>query len=95
MFTILYRPNGSQQPRLGLAIGKKNCRQATQRNRLKRVIRESFRHHRHGLGGMDIVVINQAAAAGAANKQLFDSLEKHWQRCQAGSAHEAGKKIDG
>lgn len=95
MFTILYRPNGTQEPRLGLAIGKKNCRLATQRNRLKRVIRESFRHHRDSLGGIDIVVMNQAAAAGRTNRQLFDSLDKHWRQCQADIADEAGKKLNG
>lgn len=80
MFTVLYRPNGGDQPRLGLAIGKKHCRLATARNRLKRVIRESFRQNRKIIGGLDIVVLNQPAAARAGNDVLSDSLERHWQR---------------
>lgn len=81
MFTVLYSPNGTDQPRLGLAIGKKHCRQSSGRNRLKRVIRESFRRHKAALGGVDVVVMNQPAAARATNRALFDSLGKHWDRC--------------
>lgn len=33
---------------------------------------------------MDVVVINQPAATTATNRQLFDSMAAHWQRCQAG-----------
>lgn len=83
MFTVLYRPNGNNEPRLGLAIGKKNCRLSTSRNRLKRVVRESFRQRRQQLGGVDIVVLNQPAAATASNRDLFASLDSHWTRVSA------------
>jgi ribonuclease P protein component len=83
MFTVLYKENGAQEARLGLAISKKTCRLAVGRNRLKRIVRESFRHHRHDLKGLDVVVLNQAAATRASNKVLFDSLHKHWQRCRS------------
>ena len=92
MFTVLYRSNGSQEPRLGLAIGKKNCRLSTGRNRLKRIVRESFRQHRQLLGGVDIVVMNQAAASRANNETLFGSLETHWKRCSDSQAFRAGKQ---
>ena len=90
MFTVLYRPNGSDEPRLGLAIGKKHCRLASSRNRLKRVIRESFRQNRAAIGGLDVVVLNQPGAGAAGNDVLFDSLDRHWQRIGnriAGAAH--------
>jgi ribonuclease P protein component len=83
MFTVLYRPNGSNEPRLGLAIGKKNCRLSTSRNRLKRIVRESFRQRREDIGGVDIVVLNQPAASSASNKALFDSLCAHWTQVSA------------
>jgi len=67
--------------RLGLAISKKHCRKATARNRIKRIVRESFRHHQAGLGNIDVVVINSPAAAAATSRQLFDSLAGHWTRC--------------
>jgi ribonuclease P protein component len=91
MFTVLFRPNRTSEPRLGLAVSKKNCRLATGRNRLKRIIRESFRQHRHELPGLDIVVLNQPAAAKAGNRKLFGSLETHWQKCSRQAAEKAGK----
>ena len=89
MFTVLYRPNDADEARLGLAIGKKNCKLASGRNRLKRIIRESFRQHRGQLAGLDIVVLNQPAAASASNATLFASLARHWKRCTSGSADKA------
>ena len=80
--------------RLGLAISKKHCRQATGRNRIKRIVRESFRQHQAELAGLDIVVINQPAAKGAANRQLFDSMSTHWQRCQQARSGDARRKDD-
>jgi len=81
LFTVLYRDNDEGAPRLGLAISKKHCRKATARNRIKRIIRESFRLHQSQLSGLDIVVINQPAAARADNTMIRLSLYKHWQRC--------------
>ncbi|GAB4350592.1 MAG: hypothetical protein Kow0073_05070 [Immundisolibacter sp.] len=43
-------------PRLGLVIPKRRVRLAVHRNRLKRWIRESFRHHQQRLPAADIVV---------------------------------------
>jgi len=80
MFTVLYRSNEQEISRLGLAIAKKHCKQATGRNRIKRVVRESFRQHQAELAGLYIVVMNQPAARDANNQSLFASLEQHWHR---------------
>lgn len=89
MFTVLYRQNRGREARLGLAISRKHCRSAAGRNRLKRIVRESFRHHRGELDGLDIVVMNQPAAASAGNQALFDSLRRHWRKCSP--AEEPGR----
>ncbi len=81
LFTVLCRRNDGDTARLGLAIAKKHCRRATARNRIKRIVRESFRQQQGRLAGLDVVVINQPAATTATNRQLFDSLDRHWQRC--------------
>ena len=81
-FTVLSRCNDTDIARLGLAISKKNCRLATERNRIKRAVRESFRHHQAALAGLDVIVINQPAARAVGNQQLLDSLTGHWERCQ-------------
>ena len=82
LFTVLCRRNELGIARLGLAISKKNCRRATARNRVKRVVRESFRGQQEALKDLDVVVINQPAAATATNRRLFASLDTHWRRCQ-------------
>ena len=79
-FTVLYCSNELGYPRLGLAIAKRNCRLAVQRNRLKRLIRESFRLARPLIGGVDIVVMSRPRAHIATNPDLFDSLQQHWRR---------------
>ena len=86
-FTVLCRQNNEDVARLGLAISRKHCRRATTRNRVKRLIRESFRQQQALLRGLDIVVVSQPAAASASNRQVVESLEVHWQRCnKAGTA---------
>jgi ribonuclease P protein component len=81
LFTVLCRRNETDTARLGLAISRKRCRRATARNRIKRVVRESFRRQQALLSGLDVVVMNQPAAANANNAELFASLDGHWQRC--------------
>ena len=78
-FTVLARPNGGKTARLGLAISKKKAKLAVWRNRLKRITRESFRltenHYK-----ADFIVLAGNRCVNATNQQLFQSLEKHWQR---------------
>ena len=81
LFTVLCRRNNQSIARLGLAISKKHCRRAIARNRMKRIIRESFRQQQVLLSGLDVVVINQPGATAATSQQIADSLENHWQRC--------------
>nr|WP_207148710.1 ribonuclease P protein component [Lamprobacter modestohalophilus] len=85
-FTVLgRRPPGcemAQTARLGLAIAKRCAPRAVARNRIKRVIRESFRHARGSLEFADFVVLCRRAAVDADNATLNASLAKHWKRFQ-------------
>ena len=87
---MLSRSNKERHARLGLAISKKACSKAARRNRIKRIVRESFRRHRAELGGVDVVVMATSAAAGASSDELFASLDRHWltlrQRSSRGGA---------
>lgn len=79
-FTVLAKPSDLVYPRLGLAISKKSAKYAVARNRIKRIIRESFRRHQQNLHGVDFVVLAKPEAAVTNNELLFSSLEKHWIR---------------
>ena len=82
-FTVLARTNDLGHDRLGLAISKKCAHRAVDRNRLKRVVRESFRLDQCRLNGSDVVVLCRGQAAKAANQRLFASLAAHWQNVLA------------
>lgn len=95
-FRVLARPSAAGEMRLGMAVSKKVDKTAVGRNRIKRVIRESFRHWRAGLlpgtgVALDIVVLARPASATICNEQLFSSLEKHWPLLQ----RKAGKRFPG
>ncbi len=85
-FTVLCRRNDLHVARLGLAISKKHCKLAVDRNRIKRIIRESFRGRQACLEGLDIVVMNKISAGEAANEALFSSLDTHWRNCEKAKA---------
>lgn len=86
-FTVLGRPPQTElaspdSARLGLAIAKRCAPRAVARNRIKRVIRESFRYARDTLKPVDLVVLCRPAAVGADNATLNALLAKHWKRFQ-------------
>jgi len=76
--TLLACPNTLEHPRLGLAVPKKALKRAVWRNRVKRVVRESFRLKQHQLPAIDIVVIAKAGVKEMDNEELFKLLEKLW-----------------
>lgn len=78
--TIIVRSNGMNHPRLGLAVPRRVARRAVARNRLKRQIRESYRHHAEHLGGLDVVVLANKGAEKVASKSFRKVLAKQWER---------------
>jgi ribonuclease P protein component len=74
------RSNGLDHARLGLSVGVRAAGGAVRRNRLKRLLREWFRHHQHATPPCDVVVNVRPAAARAAPDELARSLNTHWER---------------
>lgn len=74
------RPNGKGVARLGLIVGKRVLRRAVDRNRIKRVIRESFRR-RTELPAVDVVVRVLSPLAGSSDAdRLFCAVEDVWRK---------------
>lgn len=72
--------NGEGYPRLGLAIAKRSLRRAHDRNRVRRLVRESFRQHQDGLPPVDIVIMSRNDVLQMANLEVFQQLEYLWGR---------------
>lgn len=78
--TILGRLNTRGHPRIGITVAKKHVKWAHERNRIKRLTRESFRLHQHTLPAMDFVVIAKKGVADLNNHALTEALDKLWHR---------------
>jgi len=73
-FTVLSAARPGVPGRLGLAVSKKQLRRAVDRNRFKRLIRETYRHCHEKLSGRDIVVMVRGQAVTKTNSALGRSL---------------------
>ncbi|AJE23464.1 ribonuclease P protein component [Azotobacter chroococcum] len=77
---LLARPNDLEHPRLGLVIGKKSVKLSVGRNRLKRLIRDSFRLNQDSLAGWDIVVVARKGLGELDNAEVTQQFGKLWKR---------------
>ena len=97
-FSFHVMKNGLDICRMGLAVSRKVSRNAVQRNRIKRQIRESFRclawlsqsRAQNGnvlMRGIDFVVVAKTPAANTQNKDLRQELDQLWfkasEKCEA------------
>ncbi|MGD8911495.1 MAG: ribonuclease P protein component [Candidatus Thiodiazotropha sp.] len=80
LFLVLATYNQLDCARLGLAVSKKTSPSAVDRNRIKRLIRESFRQNQTQLCGLDLVVVSRHGAVNAENRQCLKSLGQHWRK---------------
>ncbi|MCK5818194.1 MAG: ribonuclease P protein component [Psychromonas sp.] len=78
--TLLGKQNNFNHPRLGMAIPKKHIKRAVGRNRIRRVVKELFRHQQHSLPAIDVVVIAKKGIADLSNQELNKILDKLWQK---------------
>lgn len=79
-FTILITSNPDSNNRLGMAIAKKRVKLAVQRNRMKRLVRESFRLNQHNLPAVDLVVMVKSGIDKLDNEEINKQLEKIWRK---------------
>jgi len=79
-FSMIVRPNELGAPRLGLAVAIRTVGNAVARNRVRRIVKESFRLAQHELPAVDIVVAARAPVKGAPAADLRASLDVLWKK---------------
>ena len=84
-FHMRYRDNDLGHARLGLAISKRVSKRAVERNRIKRLLRESFRRIRHQLPAVDLMVMAREQAAGVPGPLLLAEIDGLWKKLLAGA----------
>lgn len=86
--TALGRKNQISYPRLGITIPKKRVRKASDRNRIKRLVRESFRTNKQNLPNIDIVIIGKSGLDKLDNNEVFLILDKLWKKLKKRCANQ-------
>ena len=61
-----------------MAIARRYARTAVERNRVKRLVRETFRQQRAALPSLDVVVMLRSVTAGASTAVLRTGLQRLW-----------------
>jgi ribonuclease P protein component len=79
-FSVVVGSNDTGRPRLGLAVATKTAGNSVERNRVRRVIRESFRLSQNEIPAVDLVVSARARVKGASNAELRASLAALWDK---------------
>ena len=82
-FSVRYKVNTLGQPRLGLAISKRVSKRAVERNRIKRLVRESFRRARLELPPVDLMVMARDQASGLPGPELLVELQALWKKLRS------------
>jgi ribonuclease P protein component len=82
-FAVIATMNEAGAPRLGMAVAVRVAGGAVGRNRIRRIIRESFRLHQQSLPALDLVVSARPQARGASGAQLHASLAALWKKVVA------------
>jgi ribonuclease P protein component len=75
-FVVRWRVNSVDNRRLGISVSKK-VGNACVRNRVKRRLREYFRHNRHKMPTcIDVVIIAGQGSSGLETREIFEELNR-------------------
>lgn len=80
-FLVLACENGKQQSRVGTVVSKKVSGNAVERNRIRRLIKESFRLN-FECEGLDVVVVARPPVKNQPNRETLDVLAKLWKQIE-------------
>ena len=79
-FLAEFSPNDQPTCRLGQAVSRRVSKRAVDRNRIKRLVRESYRHVRSELPCVDILMIARSSAVNTASSDLREDLAMLWKK---------------
>jgi len=92
-FQTQYRLTESGEARLGMAVSRRVSKRAVVRNRIRRIMRESFRVRRADLPSCDVLLIAHTSAAAQSRGDLRADLDLIWTRLAALKPHDADRTI--
>ena len=70
--------NHRNQSRVGIVVSKKNIPKAVKRNRVKRLVRESFRGNKSQIPNLDVVVLIRRGIDDLPNVKITSKLDSLW-----------------
>ena len=79
-FLAEFRPTDQPTCRLGQAVSRRVSKRAVDRNRIKRLVRESYRHIRSELPCVDILMIARSSAVKTPSSDLREDLAMLWKK---------------
>lgn len=74
------RATESNGSRLGIIVARKHVKRAIDRNRIKRLVRESFRHRQETIPSLDVIVLARPGIGTLDNQQLYQQLDRLWSK---------------
>ena len=88
---ILATPNKNDVSRLGFVIAKKHVKHAVQRNRIKRIIRESFRLNQHKMANNDFVILARPGISDLENGEIREMIDGLWFKLRQSNGKRSNK----
>ncbi len=77
-FTMLFRKNECDYPRLGIIVAKRKAKRAVDRNLIKRIIRESFRLNKSKIPANDYIVLLSKPIDDVSRNNFREQLNTLW-----------------
>lgn len=78
IFLAFFKSNQVDSAKLGIIVPKRIVKTAVKRNTIKRLIRESFRHHVSLLKGLDIIILVRAECSSLTKPMLRQQIDQLW-----------------